>query len=317
MKKSYVNTLKAFILPVVVYLVFLIPNFERFGTLTCLYTIFLQSLLPAAMGLGLALGFISGIFDFTMGSRIILSAVCGGIASTYFGIPGLVLGCLISGVVFGLVAGVVNWLAKIPSLVLTLGLSLIFEITAAYIAKAGEFSRLTRDNIALGRPVPLMITFLIAAALFYTVYYHSKPSFHIRAVGHDEIRAKTMGINVPKMKILTFTIGGFFLGIASIMQISSSGNISLQVNLASAMMLFKPMMGVVIGLALAPLCNIVLGILIGTFSVTTIFVGLLALGLPDTFQNVVLGAFVLIVMFISSNPDLFKNILKRKANVIG
>ena len=45
---------------------------------------------------------------------------------------------------------------------------------------------------------------------------------------------------------------------------------------------------------------------ISQLMLNTIFVGLIALGLPDTFQNIVLGGFLLIIMVGSNSLEWLK-----------
>ena len=72
---------KTLLLPVIVYGVFLIICFKRFNNLNCVYTIFLQSIVPTITAYAYAFIYMSGLFDFTIGSRIIIGGLVGGIAS--------------------------------------------------------------------------------------------------------------------------------------------------------------------------------------------------------------------------------------------
>ena len=310
MKKTFLNLFISLSIPILVYLVFLVTNFSRIGNINSIYTIFLQSIIPTIMGYGVAFGFISGIFDFTIGSRLIIAAIVGGILVNYIGYWGLVLGCLLASVFIGIFTGIINWLTKIPSLVVTLGLTLVYEIVG-YNLSIITLIRLNSTNDELGEPIPNIAIMIAAALVFYILFYHSKFSSHVRAMGSNVILAKTMGIDIDRTKILTFIVGGLFLGIAGLLQISVSGTISMPINLGSASMLFKPLMGVLVALVLQPICNLAIGIFIGSFTVNTIFVGMIASGLPDTYQNVVLGFFILIVMVISQNKDAIRRFMKK------
>ena len=66
MKKTVLNILKALVIPVAVYLIFLISSFDRFGTFNAFYAILAQSVTPALLGFGVAYSFMSGILDFTV-----------------------------------------------------------------------------------------------------------------------------------------------------------------------------------------------------------------------------------------------------------
>lgn len=312
MKKLLVKTAKTLLLPVVVYCAFLVICFDRFSNLNCLYTIFLQSIIPTITAYAVAFGYICGIFDFTVGSRIIISGLIGGIMSARFGMPGLIIGSLVASIVIAAITGALNWICKIPSLVLTMALTMVYEIVGKNIS--GQFSFISIDYkyATLGSAPYIIIVLLISVVLFYFIDNYTKFSYNMRAVGSNEAVAKKSGIKTQMVKFLSFVIGGIFIAVAAILTISQSGSMGAQTNLGSATLLFKPLMGIMIAIVLQPLCNMTLGILISQLTLNTIFIGLIAIGLPDTFQNVVLGFFLLVVMIISNNTDSFKNLRSKR-----
>ena len=96
---------------------------------------------------------------------------------------------------------------------------------------------------------------------------------------------------------------GIFLGISAILTLSQSGSVGAQTNLGSVTIVFKPLISILLALVLQRICNLMLGIFIAQFSLNIIFIGLIAVGLPDTFQNVVLGFFLLVVMILFQNSE--------------
>ena len=76
-----------------------------------------------------------------------------------------------------------------------------------------------------------------------------------------------------------------------------------QQSLGSVTVIFKPLISVLLALVLQKICNLSFGIFIAQFTLNIIFIGLIAAGLPDTFQNVVLGIFLLIVMILFRNTE--------------
>ncbi len=311
MKTMVTKTLKAFLLPIIVYCIFLVITFDRFSNLNSVYTIFLQSIIPTITAYAVAFGYMCGIFDFTVGSRIIISGLVGGILSAQFGMWGLILGAFAASLVMSVITGLCNWAFKIPSLVLTMALTMVFEIIGKNIA--GKFSFVSIDlGLATLGASPYIIYVLIGASLlFYFLFNQTKFSFHMRGVGSNETVAKSAGIKTNFVKFMSFVVGSIFIAVAAILTISQSGSMGAQTSLGSATLIFKPLMGIIVAMVLQPLCNMTLGIFISQFTLNTIFIGLIAAGLPDTFQNIALGVFLLIVMVISLNMDTLKTLKNR------
>ena len=303
---------KTLLLPVIVYGVFLIICFKRFNNLNCVYTIFLQSIVPTITAYAYAFIYMSGLFDFTIGSRIIIGGLVGGIASARFGMAGLLIGALAASVLAAALTGILNWICKIPSLILTMALTMIFEIMGKNISGKFSFVSIDYKYAALGSAPYIIIVRFISAVVFYFIFNHTKFSYHMRAVGSNEAVSRNAGIHVQRVKVLCFVIGSLFAAVSAVLTISQSGSMGAQTNLGSAALLFKPLMGIIIAVVLQPVCNMTIGIFISQFTLNTIFIGLIAAGFPDTFQNIFLGIFLLIVMVFTNNVEGLKELLHKK-----
>lgn len=308
MKKILLNTFKALLLPIIVYGVFLIIAFERFSNFNGIYTIFLQSIIPTITAYAVAFGYMCGIFDFTVGSRIIISGLVGGILSARFGMAGLLIGCLATSLVISVVTGLINWACRIPSLVLTMALTMIYEILGKNISGRFSFVSIDYKYATLGASPYIVYVLVLATLVFYFLFNHTKFSYHMRAVGSNEAVAQNAGIKTQLVKFLSFVIGSIFIAFAAILTISQSGSMGAQTGLGSATLIFKPLMGIMIAMVLQPICDMTIGILISQLTLNTIFIGLIAAGLPDTFQNIALGFFLIVVMIISNNVEGFRRI---------
>lgn len=306
MKTKLFKTSKALLLPVIVYCIFLLIAFKRFGNLNTIYTIFLQSIIPTITAYAVAFSYMCGIFDFTVGSRIIISGLIGGILSSWFGMPGLIIGSLASALVFSAFTGLLNWVCRIPSLVLTMALTMIFEIVGKNISGQFSFVSLNSKYTALGSAPSIIYVLILGMVAFYFFFNYTKFSYHMREVGSNEAVAQNAGIKTQFVKFMSFVIGGVFIAVVAILTISQSGSMGAQTGLGSATLIFKPLMGIMIAIVLQPLCDMTLGILISQLTLNTIFIGLIAIGIPDTFQNICLGFFLLIIMIFSNNIGEFK-----------
>lgn len=313
MKRFLINTLKVIMLPVIVYLIFLVICFERFSNWNCIYTIFIQTIIPTITAYAIAYGNICGVFDFTIGSRLVISGVIGGLLAAQYGFAGMILGAIISAIVVGIITGVLNWWLKIPSLVLTMGLAMVFEIIGSKLAGHYGFVQIDNKYAILGSSPNIVIIFLLSAVLFYFVFNHTVFSFHMRAVGSNEAVAKNSGIKTDLVKCKSFVYGSVFIGIAAILTLSQSGSVGAQTSLGSVTIMFKPLISVLLALVLQRICDLTIGIFIAQFTLNIIFIGLIAVGLPDTFQNVVLGFFLLVVMILFENSGRIEELKEKRA----
>lgn len=313
MKRFLINTLKVIMLPVIVYLIFLVICFERFSNWNCIYTIFIQTIIPTITAYAIAYGNICGVFDFTIGSRLVISGVIGGLLAAQYGFAGMILGAIISAIVVGIITGVLNWWLKIPSLVLTMGLAMVFEIIGSKLAGHYGFVQIDNKYAIFGSSPNIVIIFLLSAVLFYFVFNHTVFSFHMRAVGSNEAVAKNSGIKTDLVKCKSFVYGSVFIGIAAILTLSQSGSVGAQTSLGSVTIMFKPLISVLLALVLQRICDLTIGIFIAQFTLNIIFIGLIAVGLPDTFQNVVLGFFLLVVMILFENSGRIEEFKEKRA----
>lgn len=290
-------------LPVIVYGIFLLLSPARFGNWNCVYTILIQSIIPTITAYAVAYGYICGIFDFTIGARVIISGVVGGLMAAQYGMPGMIIGALAASLLASAVTGALNWALRIPSLVLTMGLTMVFEIVGKQLAGRFGFVQIDNQYTFLGASPNILVVFALSAALFSFLFNNTKFSFHMRAIGSNEAIAHNAGIPVGMVKFKSFLYGGVFIAVAAILTLSQSGSVGAQTSLGSVTIVFKPLISILLAIVLQRLCNLTVGIFISQLTLNIIFIGLIAIGMPDTFQNVVLGAFLLIVMIFFQNAE--------------
>lgn len=255
----------------------------------------------AVGGCGLYFICVMGPFDFSVGANIVLSAVIAVTASQHFGYVGLILAPLISGTLVGLCNGIVYMKLQISSLIVTVGLSLIYEALAIF-ATNGKEAVLGKDLRAFG-DYPWNIVLAFSAYLICGfILRYTKFGTYVYAIGSNEVVARNMGVNVRKYKILAFTVCGFFVGIQSILTISYGTSMTSASNLASMSRNFTPLMGTFFGLAFRKYGHPIVAIVIGEIIISLMFNGFVALGAPITIQNVITGIALLMIVTMTTKP---------------
>ena len=230
-----------------------------------------------------------------------LSAIVGCVlASKYnMGYFGLIIGCIITGALVGLINGAFYVKLRIPSMIVTTGLALIYESIANYMA-GGVVQTLPSDLRAFGQMPGDIILAVIAFIVAYLLLNYTKIGTYTYAIGSNEFVAKNMGINVNKYKVIAFIISGAFLGTMAILTISYGSSMVAVTGMASMSRNFIPTMGCFFGVAFKKYGMPLPAIIIGEFVINIIFFGFIALGAPTAIQDVITGLALLIIITLTS-----------------
>jgi hypothetical protein len=284
--------------------VFKILSPENFGSPTNLLSYFQASLIATTGAVGFYFVMVMGMFDFSIGANIMLSAIVGSVFAGRLGMGyfGLILGCVLTGTVVGFLNGFFYVNLRIPSMIVTTGLALIYESVANYIA-GGVEQTLASELRIFGRMPGDIILALIAFIIAYLILNYTKIGTYTYAIGSNEFVAKNMGINVKKYKVIAFIISGAFLGVMSILTISYGSSMVAVTGMASMSRNFIPTMGCFFGLAFKKYGMPLQAIIIGEFVINIIFFGFIALGAPTAIQDVITGITLLIIITLTTKVN--------------
>lgn len=304
-------------LPVAIYLLFWITAGERFAGVGVLRAIIIQSFIPLLCAYGMVFGRSMRMLDLSIGSRIIASSMVGGIAAMnyHLGLLGFVVVTVVSSILLGAVCGLVFRYFKIPSIVVSLVIAMIFEVIGAEVTNGMGFLKLDRELVLLGGSPYNIIVVLITTVVFYYVYYKTKFCYNVRAISGDEIIAKNNGINVARTKFWAYIVGSFFIGIAAIIQISYASSMSAKLSMESLSMSFKPLMAMIIGVQFQDYVGLPVGIFAGAFMISTLFSGLVAWGVPAPAQDIALGIFLVLVVSMSTNTERIGEFIQKRKRI--
>ena len=216
------------------------PNFASEGMLLNMS----KALVPyAILALGVTFVIATGGIDLSIGTVCIGSAVlAGAICKTgvtqdegtlWLTIPII----LITGLVFGLINGLLVAKCKIAPFIATLGSMLVSRGITAVISEAvretsaavkypatGWFQKIfTNFN---GFPIGI-VWVLVLLVICMVVMYKTKIGRYILAIGSNEEATRLSGINVDKYKIIAYSIGGFFAGMAALFYVASNPSLNI------------------------------------------------------------------------------------------
>ena len=290
-----------FALVFVSWLIFKILTPDNFGSPENMLSYFQASLIASAGAVGFYFVLVMGMFDFSIGAAIILASIiaCKLAAKMFLRYNVLIDRCLLAGYIIGSLNGVFYIKLRIPSMIVTTGLALIYEATANIIA-GGVEQTLPSDLRMFGQMPGNLILALLTFAAAYFILNYTKIGTYTYAIGSNEFIAKNMGINVNKYKILAFVISGIFFGIMSILTISYGSSMVAVTGMASMSRNFIPTMGCFFGVAFKKYGMPIQAIILGEFMINIIFYGFVALGAPTAIQDVITGFALLIIITLTT-----------------
>jgi ribose/xylose/arabinose/galactoside ABC-type transport system permease subunit len=288
------------------------PTFLDPGNLS---NILKQASLLGFVALGMCFVLIGGGIDLSVGSIVALSSVLiAGLSATLPPIVGIHI-ALLAGIFIGIVNGYFVTAFKFQPIIVTLStMAIVRGIAMAYSDSRPIFGTLPdelfllTDGVVLGLPVPAILFFLAGAVSIFFLRY-TVLGRQIYQVGGNEEAARLAGINVARVKILTYAISGFLSAFAGLMLVArmQSGEavrtgIGWELDaIAAAAIGGVSLMGG-IGTVVGTLCGaLIIGMMANAFNL---------LGVNPYWQRIVIGI-VLAVAVASYSSKNLRNLIKR------
>lgn len=279
--------------------IFKILEPDQFGSPDKLLSYLQSSLIYAVGGVGFYFICVMGLFDFSIGANIVLGSILAVTFSDMFGYAGLIIAPIVVGSIIGFLNGIIYVKLRIPSMIVTTGLALIYEALSVFATQGSE-KVLSVDYRAFGSYPWNLILAVLAFCFCAFLLKYTKIGTYTNAIGSNEFTAKNMGVDVNKYKVVAFTLLGFFVGVEAVLTISYGTSMTAATSMSSMSRNFMPLMGTFFGLAFKKYGHPVIAIVVGEFIISLIFNGFVALGAPTTIQNVVTGAALLVIVMLTT-----------------
>jgi len=290
-----------------------VPAFERvnkFFNPETLTQIAKDTSFFAIMAIGMTFVIITGGIDLSVGSTYAVAAVAGALVMSPYGPSGgntaTALGVLTTigvAVLAGFLNGAMIVGLSVHPFIITLGTMAIYRGIAFILAQGqsiGGFPQGFRDFIRQGVIADLslvpLIVMVIICVLGGTLLSRMAVGRKIYAVGGNEIATRFSGIQVGGVKLLVYILSGLSAGIAAVLSLgyygaASSGDgqgYELDV-IASA---------VVGGASLVGGKGTALGAFLGAIILRLISTGMVILGIPQNYSQIVTGTVVIAAVLL-------------------
>jgi rhamnose transport system permease protein len=238
--------------------------------------------------------------DLSVGSVLGLTAYLTGQLFIHTGLP--VVAVVLCGVVVGAALGAVNGLlvgfGKVPALVITLGTLYVYR--GAVLSWAGSnrvnasdlpdsFSNLGTQTVA---SIPVLFVMALCVVVAVGYYLHTaRGGRELYAIGSDPDAAVLYGLSVRRRVISAFVLSGALAGLAGVVYAARYGSVSSG---AGTGIELQAVAAVVIGgVAIFGGSGTVWGAAIGAVLLVTINRVLPIVGIPDFWQQALVGGLIL------------------------
>lgn len=272
-----------------------------------LTTTLMRSAITGIAAAGMTFAICSGGFDLSIGSIVsLVSCIIASLITKGMNTWLALLVALAVAAVCGLINGLLITILKIPAFVATLATQLSFA-GAAYVYSGSKAVQITSKYnkdlkiLSTGKifgvfPTPI-IALLLVFVLAYILYKYTSFGTKVRAIGSNELAARTTGIKVNKIVVLVYVATAVSAGLAGILNTArlSTGDNTLgngfELDAITAVILG--------GTSLSGGKGNIWGTLIGAVLVTFVKMGLNMLGVGEAFQKLAVSAVLIFALSIN------------------
>ncbi len=268
-----------------------------------------QTTIVGMGALGMTMIIISGGIDLSAGSLLALTSVVLAVSLKAGFDPVLcVFLVLAAGTFCGFVNGLLITGLQLVPFIVTLGTMLAFRGAAEIISdnKKVAFNDAPEWLATLLKPPPpesyqlvctgvwivLALALVVAIVLRWSVFGR-----YVFALGSSEPTARLCGINVPKVKLAVYSLGGLFMSVAGIFSFNNLGRqgspttgVGLELEIIAAV--------VIGGGSLSGGRGSILGSLLGALTMTTLNSGCSYAGVSNAIQKVLVGAIIVLAVAV-------------------
>lgn len=299
--KDYLGLLLGFVL---LCLLFTLLS-SRFLTTTNILNVLRQIAVNAILAYGMTFVMLSGGIDLSIGSMVSFASIFCAYLISNLGMPVylVVLLALLIGGALGLVNGIIISKTGIWPFIVTLATSLIFG-GLAYAISNGTPVRVMNETFnvigtgSLG-PVSFPVIYMFVLLIIcYVILQKTRLGRQIYAVGGNPEAAYFSGINILKVRLVTYTICAVLASFTGIFL--TARMYTGQPTLGSTMVNDAIASTVVGGTSMAGGKGRIVGTLIGAMLIGVISNGMNLLGLSSYLQDIVKGFIILGAVYIDT-----------------
>ena len=175
----------------------------------------------ALTALALSLNMSTGRMDFSLGAQQMIGCIVGGNLALRLGWGPA--GVIVLSVAFGALSGLLFILTRIPSMVLGIGMALIYECICFAFSVDG-LQLYGRTGMSILNDVWFQLLILAIVLTFYIIINaRTKFGYHYKAIRGSQRIALSMGVNVNLNCLVCYTLAGGTIALAGVFSTAYNG----------------------------------------------------------------------------------------------
>lgn len=247
----------------------------------------------------------SGRFDFSIGSVALLSSVISSSLALNLDLPAsvMLLISILAGALLGLISGGIYVLTKLPPIIVSLGVTLLFEGAAFALTDGYGVSFVTKSRLTSFPGIGnYLLVIAVALIIMVLVFDHTKFGYEYKALVSGQTVSVNMGIREIPNTIACYMISGGLMGVVGFLSATNTGTIQMSLNFGSIGVMFTAFLPMFIGGFIGRFSNDKLGYLLG--SMTTAFISMMYARLQmDSSVQQIITALILVIFLIYLNNE--------------
>jgi ribose transport system permease protein len=302
------NVLGSLWMPIVVYFFFIILTTANgktgFGVGSDLMVIVRNTIYSGLIALALSYNLTSGRFDFSIGSILILSTIIGAniTLSLELGAIPMLLITMLVGAILGLISGIVYILLRLPPIVVSVGVAMIYEAIGFMLNDGAGIRIINRPDLLVFAKQPnISILAIVILIVLVILLNYTKFGFDTNSLRSGQAIAVNIGINEKVNTAICYLLAGALMAAAGMISLSILGSCSPKLGLGSSSYMMNAFLPLFIGGFLAKYSDRNIGILIGSFVQACIISAFAILGLSTSLQSILNALIVLVFLVFTSN----------------
>ncbi|MCM1026166.1 MAG: sugar ABC transporter permease [Roseburia sp.] len=274
--------------------------------------------------MALSINLNSGRFDFSLGSMAALSAVIG--AKAAYAVLGggagsaalMLLVTVLAGAVLGLASGTLYVVLRIPPIITSLGVTLIYE-GLLYTVTGGKYLMAEVQNSSMsgfvGTWVYAAVIIAIVLGIMILIFDHTKFGYDYNALKNGQKVAVNTGIREVRNALGCYIISGALMGIVGFLNAARNTNINGgQLNFGSIAIMFTAFLPMFIGSYIGRFSNEKLGFLLAAVCMSLLNSAFAALSnvVTASMQSIINAVLLMVFLIYLNNEKLLVKIFSMK-----